>query len=472
MLKAKLIINSELIDSENKTNVLSVSNDSEMGSFVNASKEQVDKAFESARSSQKEWGNIEIYKKVDMFNKVADELLDRKEDIAKILSEEIAKPIKDSISEVERTALLIKTTAEYAKTLRSESIDGDSERGYRKNQKLGITKKIPVGIVLCISPFNYPINLSASKLAPALIGGNTVVFKSSSQGALSAFLLAEIFNKFLPKGVLNFVTGSGSEIGDYLITHKEVDMINFTGSTQVGEHIRQISRVPYLLELGGKDFGIVSNKANIDKAVSEIVKGAFSYSGQRCTAIKTVLVQEGIYDTFYSKLKESVMKLKVGFPNDDVNVSFLINQKAADYVNSLIDDAFSKGAIPSWERKHEGKMIYPLLLEVKDLNTRIMYEEQFGPVLPIYKFNTLEEAVEIANKSKFGLQGDIFTDDINEAFKVANSLNTGTVQINAKSDRGPDNFPFTGTKDSGIGTQGIKESILNMMKDKLIVVNL
>ncbi len=251
-----------------------------------------------------------------------------------------------------------------------------------------------------------------------------------------------------------------------------MDIINFTGSTQVGEHIRQISRVPYLLELGGKDFGIVSNKANIDKAVSEIVKGAFSYSGQRCTAIKTVLVQNEVYDNFYSKLKESVMKLKVGIPSDDVNVSFLINQKAADYVNSLIDDALSKGATPSWERKHEGKMIYPLLLEVKDLSTRIMYEEQFGPVLPIYKFNTLEEAIEITNKSKFGLQGDIFTDDINEAFKVANSLNTGTVQINAKSDRGPDNFPFAGTKDSGTGTQGIKESILNMMKDKLIVVNL
>ncbi len=208
------------MDSDNRTNVLSVSNDSELGSYVNASKEQVDKAYEAARSSQKEWGNIEIYKKVDMFNKVADELLDRKNDIAKILSEEIAKPIKDSLSEVERTALLIKTTAEYAKTLRSESIDGDSERGYKKNQKLGITRKIPVGIVLCISPFNYPINLSASKLAPALIGGNTVVFKSSSQGALSAFLLAEIFNKYLPRGVLNFITGSGSEIGDYLITHK------------------------------------------------------------------------------------------------------------------------------------------------------------------------------------------------------------------------------------------------------------
>ncbi|MEI6462797.1 MAG: aldehyde dehydrogenase family protein [bacterium] len=474
MLNSRLLINGAAKDSQDSKRVVikSPTDDREIGTTELASKMQVDEAYKSAKNALNTWTNIPLYEKYQIFKKISDELLQRKDEISKIISDEIAKPLKDSLTEVERSSEFILTVAETARALNNKSNIGDSMKGYQKYQKTSIVEMLPVGVVLCISPFNYPINLSVSKIAPALIGGNTVVFKPSSQGALSGYILAEIFNKYLPQGVINFVTGSGSEIGDYLITHELVNMINFTGSTEVGKHIKEISKVPYLLELGGKDFAIVSNKANIEKAVEQIIQGAFSYSGQRCTAIKAVLVGSGVYEQFVSMMKQETMKLTVGNPSDNTNITCLISMKAADYAEELANEAIDKGAKASWEPKRDNNLVYPLILEVTDSTSRILWEEQFAPILPIYKVNSLDEAIHLANKSKYGLQADVFTNDINEAFEMARKLEVGTVQINGKSDRGPDNFPFLGVKASGSGTQGIGESIRAMQREKVIVINL
>ncbi|SQA14369.1 NADP-dependent glyceraldehyde-3-phosphate dehydrogenase [Streptobacillus moniliformis] len=200
-----------------------------------------------------------------------------------------------------------------------------------QKNKVAIVRREPVGIVLAISPFNYPINLAASKIIPALISGNTVVFKPASQGVLSGIELVKCFEEAgLPEGVLQIITGKGSEIGDYLNTHKEIDFINFTGSTSVGEKIGiQAKMKPILLELGGKDAAIVLEDANLDKAANDIVSGAFSYSGQRCTAIKRVLVMENVADELVDKIKNKVLNLKVGNPFENVVITPLIDEKSA-----------------------------------------------------------------------------------------------------------------------------------------------
>ena len=444
-----------------------------LGSIPSMVKKDIDLVIENSKKSQKLWEDTPINERADILYKAASLLEENCDEISEILMLEIAKDKKSSISEVKRTAAFIRYTADVGKNLEGETLTGDNFPGFKKN-KFSFVTRVPMGVVLAISPFNYPINLSAAKIAPALISGNSVILKPPTQGAISALHLAKVFEEAgVPKGVLNTVTGKGSEIGDYLVTRQEIDFINFTGSTDVGTHIAKISgMVPMIMELGGKDAAIVLNDANLDKAAKEIISGAFSYSGQRCTAIKRVLVMEDVADSLVEKLINNIKKLTVGHPKDNCEVTPLINSKAVEFVESLVDDALEKGAKLLTERKRENNLIYPMLFDNVNENMRIAWEEPFGPVLPVIRVKSIDEAINLANKSEYGLQSSVFTNNINDAFNIANKLEVGVAQINNKSERGPDHFPFAGFKASGIGTQGIKYSIEAMTKLKSIVLNL
>lgn len=437
--------------------------------------EEVDVSMESASKVQKEWKSIPLNAKADILYKAADLLIENIDELSHVMMMEIAKDMKSCRSEVTRSADFIKFTADCAKNLYGESIPSDSFPGTKKN-KISIVKREPLGVVLAISPFNYPINLAASKIAPAVIIGNSVVLKPATQGSISGLHLARIFEMAgLPKGVLNTVTGRGSEIGDYITSHKYVDFINFTGSTEVGERISKHSlMVPLLMELGGKDAAIVLEDSDLDLVADNIASGAYSYSGQRCTAVKRVLAVDKIADELVEKVKMRIEKFKIGnlLENESVDIVPLISKKSADYVSQLIADAEIKGADLVIGGKREGNLIYPTLFDKVTTDMRIAWEEPFGPVVPIIRVKDMDEAVEIANASEYGLQGSIFTKNIYDAFNIADKLEVGTVQINGKTERGPDNFPFLGTKSSGMGTQGIKYSIESMSRPKLTVVNL
>lgn len=437
--------------------------------------EEVDVSMESASKVQKEWKSIPLNAKADILYKAADLLIENIDELSHVMMMEIAKDMKSCRSEVTRSADFIKFTADCAKNLYGESIPSDSFPGTKKN-KISIVKREPLGVVLAISPFNYPINLAASKIAPAVIIGNSVVLKPATQGSISGLHLARIFEMAgLPKGVLNTVTGRGSEIGDYITSHKYVDFINFTGSTEVGERIsKQSLMVPLLMELGGKDAAIVLEDSDLDLVADNIASGAYSYSGQRCTAVKRVLAVDKIADELVEKVKMRIEKFKIGnlLENESVDIVPLISEKSADYVSQLIADAEIKGADLVIGGKREGNLIYPTLFDKVTTDMRIAWEEPFGPVVPIIRVKDMDEAVEIANASEYGLQGSIFTKNIYDAFNIADKLEVGTVQINGKTERGPDNFPFLGTKSSGMGTQGIKYSIESMSRPKLTVVNL
>lgn len=435
---------------------------------------EVDKAVRVAKEAQKKWRDVPVSDKAEILYKAADLLEENKDVISDIIMHEVAKDKKGSLSEVVRTADFIRFTADTAKNITGESLPGESFPGFKKD-KISIVRREPLGVVLAISPFNYPLNLAASKIAPAIMAGNSVVFKPATQGSITGIYLTRIFQMAgVPNGVINSITGRGRDIGDYIVTHPEIDFVNFTGSTDVGQRISKLTTmVPVLMELGGKDAAIVLEDADLDLAASNIVSGAFSYSGQRCTAVKRVLVVDSVADKLVELLKSRVEGLKVGNPlKEDVDVGPLIDDKSVDFVEEMIKEARDKGASLITGGKIEGNIIYPTLFDYVTTDMRLAWEEPFGPVLPVIRVKDKDEAIAIANESEYGLQGAIFTNNINDAFYVAERLEVGTVQINNKTERGPDHFPFLGVKASGLGTQGIRYSIEAMSRPKAIVVNI
>lgn len=447
-----------------------------IGNVPAMTQSRVNEIIIKAKESLKEWKEKTLNDRIQYLYKAGELLLENEKELSALLVKEVGKDTKSAKSEVVRTADFIKFTADAAKNMHGQNLGADSFPGGKKG-KFAITTREPVGVVLAISPFNYPVNLAASKIAPALAGGNTVILKPATQGSLCGTFLVDIFKKAgLPDGVLGVVTGFGSEIGDYIVTHPDINFINFTGSTEVGHHIaKQAEMIPLLMELGGKDAAIVLEDADLNLAASQIVSGAFSYSGQRCTAIKRVIVLDKVADDLVQKIKSEIKKLKVGNPleGDGVyDVVPLISKKAADYVESLIKDATDKGAVIICGGNRKGSLIEPTLIDNVTEDMKIAWEEPFGPVLPVLHVNSINDAITLANKSEYGLQSSVFTKNINNAFYIAGKLEVGAVQINNKTERGPDHLPFLGVKKSGIGVQGITYSIDAMTRIKSTVINL
>ena len=471
------LINGEWISSESNKfiDIYSPLDQRLLGSVSAMTTNEVDIAIASAKKAQKEWKLTSLNERACILYKAADLLVENIDELANLLMLEIGKDLKSSRSEISRTADFIRFTADSGKNISGESIAGDSFPGF-KNNKVSVVKREPLGVVLAISPFNYPVNLAASKIAPALIIGNSVVLKPATQGSLSGLYLARIFQMVgVPSGVLNTVTGKGSEIGDYITTHKGIDFINFTGSTEIGRRISKITEmVPLLMELGGKDAAIVLEDADLEMTANQIVAGAYSYSGQRCTAIKRIIVMESIADELVQKVKDKIGKLKVGNPleHESLDIVPLISTKAADFVFELIEDANIKGAQLVIGGERIGNLIEPTLFDYVTTDMRLAWEEPFGPVLPVIRVKSKEEAIDIANESEYGLQSAVFTQNIEDAFYIADKLEVGTVQVNNKTERGPDHFPFLGVKASGLGTQGIKYSIESMSRPKATIINL
>ncbi|WMJ88237.1 NADP-dependent glyceraldehyde-3-phosphate dehydrogenase [Anaerocolumna sp. MB42-C2] len=445
-----------------------------IGKVPALTQEEADLAIQSAKAAFSSWRNVPLNERAEILYKAADILVEHIDRLTELLVREVGKDRKSAGAEITRTADFIRFTADTAKSIHGESIQGDTFSGFNK-EKFAVVTREPVGVVLAISPFNYPINLATSKIAPALIAGNTVVFKPATTGSLCGVELVNIFKAAgLPEGVLNIITGKGSVIGDYVVTHPDINFVNFTGSTEVGIGISEKAHmVPLLMELGGKDAAIVLKDADLAFAAKNIIAGAFSYSGQRCTAVKRILVLDEVADLLISHLKDEIEKLQVGNPLEkQVDIVPLINTKAADYVWDLIEDAKAKGARLIYGGKREENLIYPTLFDCVTTDMRVAWEEPFGPVLPILRVNSIDEAVNLANQSEYGLQSSVFTENLHDAFHVASRLEVGTVQVNNKTERGPDHFPFLGVKKSGIGTQGIRYSIEAMTRVKATVINL
>ncbi|HEL0045150.1 TPA: NADP-dependent glyceraldehyde-3-phosphate dehydrogenase [Streptococcus equi subsp. zooepidemicus] len=469
----KNLVNGEWKLSENEIKIYAPATGEELGSVPAMSREEVDQVYASARAALADWRALSYVERTAYLHKAADILVRDAEKIGAVLSKEVAKGYKAAVSEVIRTAEIINYAAEEGLRMEGEVLEGGSFEAASK-KKIAIVRREPVGLVLAISPFNYPINLAGSKIAPALIAGNVVALKPPTQGSISGLLLAEAFAEAgLPAGVFNTITGRGSVIGDYIVEHEAVNFINFTGSTPIGERIGKLAGMrPIMLELGGKDSAIVLEDADIALAAKNIVAGAFGYSGQRCTAVKRVLVMESVADQLVAEIKGLVEKLLIGMPEDNADITPLIDTKAADFVEGLVNDAADKGAQALTEIKRDGNLICPILFDRVTTDMRLAWEEPFGPVLPVIRVSSVEEAISISNQSEYGLQASIFTTNFPQAFAIAEKLEVGTVHINNKTQRGTDNFPFLGAKKSGAGVQGVKYSIEAMTSLKSVVFDI
>ncbi|MCL4338362.1 aldehyde dehydrogenase family protein [Patescibacteria group bacterium] len=445
-----------------------------MGKIQEVSHSEIDQAIDRAKEAQLSWKSIPMIKRAKILHLAADWIRQHEHYLTTTLIREIGKPFSEAKDEILRSADMIDYFANEGLHVTGEELSGEVFPGYDQT-KMAIVERVPLGTVLAIAPFNYPVNLAVSKIAPALIMGNAVVFKPPSQGGISGLHLAQIFYQAgLPKGLIVIVTGRGEDTGNYLCVHQGIDMVTFTGSSQVGKSIaEEIGMIPILFECGGNNPAIVLPDADLQFTATEIVKGAFSFAGQRCTAIKYVL---GMSSTIDELLPLVVVKtkeiMKMGDPREEkFNMGPVISDSSAQTIEKRILKAKADGAKVVVGGKRDGRYIEPTILDMVKSSMEIIQTETFGPVVSFIRINSVDEAVKIIRESNYGLQASVFTSDEGAGIKLAQIVDVGTVQINSKPQRGPDHFPFLGIKGSGSGVQGIRYTLEAMSRLKPIVLN-
>ncbi|MEE3141304.1 MAG: aldehyde dehydrogenase family protein [Chloroflexota bacterium] len=440
------------------------SNESVLAEFQTSGVDDALKAVDAAHEALAGWANTPAPVRAGILFRAIEILRQRGDDIARTITLEEGKPLSDAQGEVKRSLNIM----EYA------AGEGRRMFGYTTPSELpdtvAYTTRRPLGVVAIITPWNFPLAIPAWKIAPALICGNTIVFKPASATPWSAIKLMEVFEEAgLPAGVLNVVTGPGGSVGNALVESPLVKGISFTGSTEIGTGI--YSHGASLLkkvqcEMGGKNAVILLADADIDKALGGIIQGAFGSTGQRCTATSRVIVEEAIYDEFMEQLIDRTSKLKIGDGLDpEVDVSPLASKAQFDTVMEYIGIGTEEGA-ELVQGGHavtggifdQGYYVEPTIFADVQTDMRIAQEEIFGPVLTVLKAEDLEDAIQIANSVKFGLSSSVYTKDLTQAFEYINTVESGMVHVNAPTLGGEVHLPFGGLGASGVGhrEQGIE----------------
>ena len=432
----------------------------------------VDRAIDAANNAKKYLQEMSAFKVSNKLFNVCEKLKLHREDFAELLTKEVGKPINESYVELDRSIETLKLAAEEAKRIYGESVPLDA--GLNGKGFFAFTQKLPLGVVAAITPFNYPLNLTIHKIAPAIAAKNTVIIKPPTDAPLTVMKFAELVNEEFPKGVINVITGYGSEVGDALVASDKIDKISFTGSVMTGLMISQRAGMKKVtLELGGNDPLIVLDDANTDAAVKGVINGAYLNAGQVCMGVKRIIVQEGIYEEFKAKLVEETSKIKMGNPMDKkTQLGTLISKKAAVHVEETVNNAVKDGAQILIGGKRNGAFYEATVIDKVTPDMDIVVNETFGPVAPLIKVKSVDEAIKMANATEYGLQSGVFTENYRNALKCANEIEAGTVFVNKQSTFRTDNMPFGGFKNSGCGKEGIKYAVDEMTKTKLIGLNL
>jgi glyceraldehyde-3-phosphate dehydrogenase (NADP+) len=437
-------------------------------------KKDAEAAIDAAWEARPSIAGMETNRRVELLDRISELVREHSRELVNIISREAGKPVHYAEGEVKATAERLHLAAEEARAFTSEFIPGDLVPG--TSNRMAIVTRKPLGVVLAISPFNYPLFISICKVAPALAAGNSVVLKAASDDPICMLMFARLAELAgVPKGVLNVITGSGPEIGDFMVSHPKVSMISFTGSSGAGKHIAKVAGMKRLhLELGGKGPALVFSDADLELAAKECLSGALKYSGQRCDALSRIIVEEKIADKFARMLVRGAKAWKIGPTSSPKTlIGPLINKGALEKVELLVEDARKKGArVLLGGKRLKGLYYAPTVLDKVTTKMDIAWEETFGPVVTVMRVRDGKEAIEIANQSKYGLDASVFTSDIDRAIKTARALEDGTVTINGHPAHGLGNFPFGGDKDSGIGREGLRYSIEEMTKLDTIVFSL
>lgn len=471
-IKKQLFINGEWIEARQYTSLFSPYHRELIAEIPAASEEEVDSAIEAAYQAAHTMAEMPSHQRATILENLAKLLEQHSDQAAKIIAEEAAKPLKTAEGEVARTIQTYKFAAEEAKRLNGEAIPMDAAPG--GEGRVAYTVKEPLGVIGAITPFNFPMNLVAHKVGPAIASGNTVVLKPAGQTPLSAYFLAELLHEAgLPAGVFNVVTGSGSVVGDQLVTDDRVKKISFTGSPEVGIGIRNKAGLKHVtLELGSNAAVIVDKDVDVKEIVPRCVTGAFGFQGQVCISLQRIYVHEENYDLFVEHFTEATKHLKVGDPlNSDTDVSALISPKDVERTLAWIDEAKQRGAEIATGGTSEGNILYPTVLLGADAQSKVSCQEAFAPIVLINKVRSMEEAIGFVNDSRYGLQAGIYTENVHTAMDATKKLHVGGVLVNDIPTFRVDHMPYGGVKESGVGREGIKYAIEEMTELKLVIFN-
>ncbi|MFZ5824817.1 MAG: aldehyde dehydrogenase family protein [Bacillota bacterium] len=422
-------------------------------------------AFHSYRNSP-------AHERATLLLEASRRLEQEREAFARLLAEEVGKPIRAARAEVDRTIMTLRLSGEEARRLNGEVIPVDATAAGAG--KRGLTIPQPLGVVTCITPFNYPLNLLAHKLGPALAAGNTVVVKPSPKAPLSTARLAELIESAgFPAGAINLVPCE-PDVAELLVSHPDVAAVSFTGSAAVGRIIRnQAGLKPVVLELGSNAGNVVAPSADLDLAARSCASGGYVYAGQSCISVQRVYVHRSVMDQFAAKLVAHVRNLRLGDPLDEsTDVGPLIDLASAERVAAWVEEAVAGGARLLCGGRREGSLFEPTVLQNTRPEMRVVCEEVFGPVVSLMAYEEFDEALAAVNASRYGLHAGIFTNDLQEAARAVRELTVGGVVVNDASTFRSDLMPYAGVRESGLGREGIRYAIADLTHLKAVYLPL
>ncbi|MFQ3781378.1 aldehyde dehydrogenase (NAD+) [Staphylococcus saprophyticus] len=472
-----LFINGEFVKghSDETLEVKNPATGETLSHITKANEKDVDTAVAAAQEAFESWSLTSKTERANLLRQISNKMMENKEKIATIETLNNGKPIRETSGiDIPYAARHFNYFASVIETHEGSVNDIDKDT-------MSIIRHEPIGVVGAVVAWNFPMLLASWKIAPAIAAGNTIVIQPSSSTPLSLLEVAKIFQEILPKGVVNVVTGKGSESGNAIFNHEGVNKLSFTGSTNVGYQVAEAGAkriVPATLELGGKSANIILDDANLDLAVEGIQLGILFNQGEVCSAGSRLLVQEGIYDKLISRLKEAFSNIKIGDPLDEkTQMGSQTSQEQMEKIQSYITYAEQSNAeiLTGGKRITDdgldnGYFLEPTLIAVKDNADKLAQEEIFGPVLTIIKVKDDEEAIKIANDSEYGLAGGVFSQDITRALNIAKAVKTGRIWINTYN-QVPEGAPFGGYKKSGIGRETYKEALSNYQQVKNIFID-
>ncbi len=471
MTERKLLIGGEWVETGDWLEVRSPFSGDVVGRVAKAGADEAKAAIDAAEKAMA--NPLPAHKRAEILVKVVAGIARRHDEIAAQVTAEAGKPLKAAKVEASRAMSTYTFAAVEARKLAGEMVPMDAAQA--GEGKLAFTLREPIGIVGAISPFNFPLNLVAHKLAPSLAAGCAVVLKPAGQTPLSALTLAELSDEAgLPPGWLNVLVGPASEIGDVLVEDERVRAITFTGSSDVGWKLRErAARKKVLLELGNATPVIVHGDADLDEAAEKLAANAFSFAGQSCISVQRIYIQKWVYDDFVARFVPKVENLVLGDPADETtDVGPVIDDESRERILSWIEEARHSGAEVLTGGGPEGDLIQPTVIANATLDMKVCREEVFGPVCVVNSYESLDEAIALANGTRFGLQAGIFTADIRAAMRAAHGLEFGGVIVNEAPTFRADQMPYGGVKDSGNTREGPPYAVRELTEQRVVVIDL
>lgn len=434
-----------------------------------ATESDVEEAIAASAAAFEKTKELSSYERSVILNNIKNGLEKRKREVAEIMAMEAGKPLKYSMLEVERSIFVFTIAAEETKRIGGETIPLDILNGIKNS--FAINKHFPLGPILGITPFNFPLNLVSHKVAPALAAGNSIIIKPASSTPVTALVLGEIvMESGLPKGAFSVMPMS-STLGEKMVKDERFKMVSFTGSPKVGWHLKEIAgKKKVTLELGGNAGAIVDNDADLDYAAERCCYGGFVFSGQTCISLQRLFVHEDVYNDFVPRFVNRVKEIKIGNPMDEsTEMGPMIQLKEAERAESWIKEAVTDGAKVLTGGKRNGTILEPTVLADTKANMKVNCNEVFGPIVTVTKFASFYDAIDQVNDSVFGLQTGIFTKNIGKIFSAYNKLDIAGLIVNDVPTFRIDNMPYGGVKESGVGREGVIYAMKEMMEPKLLV---